>query len=151
MFIFLTEFLSIHSSVLLSAPKKTLPKIFALIVYVIFVLIISFATHTYYPAIIFIFSLMAKLFHSPRDNLQLIGPTIIFMGSVFITIFASSTIKSTFVFSQQVLDQKTKGSSGLFVDTPQTLLVWGMLYYTGLIVFQVWEYTKASQSRMQTK
>ncbi len=151
MFIFLTEFLSIHSSVMLTAPKKTLPKIIALIFYVAFVLIFSVATHTYYPAALFTLSLVAKLFGKPPNYQQLMGTALIFMSSLFITIFATSAIKSAFIFPQQVLEHKAAGSSGLFVDTPQTLLVWGMLYYTGLIVFQIWLYKKGNQTSLKTK
>jgi hypothetical protein len=148
-FIFLTEFLSMHSAVMFSNPKwNLLQKLFLLSVYLIFVLVGSYVTHSFYPGLIFALSLVAKSFYGSNTNqYRLIFPAFIFMGTAFFSVIMASVITIVFPFPAAVLSQKDPNSSGVFVDQPQTLLVWGILYYIGLIAMEIWLLKKTDNTQ----
>lgn len=143
-FVFVTEFLSVHSAIMLSSPKwKFSQKAMLVGFYAFFVLAISLATNTFYPAILFMLSLAAKTFGRPPQNqIQLIWPVVIFMCAVGLSVLFASAVSALFSFPPEVIAQKPAGSSGLFVEQPQSLLLWGILYYGGLVGLDIWQYLR---------
>lgn len=141
-FIFVSEFLSIHSSGMLTSPDKVSRKLPLFCLYLAFVAAFSLMTQTFYPAVIFVLSLVAKLFDKTPNGKALATSLYMFLGTVFLTIFLSPLISAVFDFPQSVLDQAPANTSGLFVEQPQTLLVWGILYYAGLMILQVRAFRK---------
>lgn len=146
-FIFLTEFLSMHSSGMLSGHQRLSQKVLLLGVYLIFVVAWSFATQTFYPAVIFALSLVAKAFDKTPDRASVATSFFMILGTVVVTVLLSPLIVFAFEFPQSVLNQAPANSSGMFVEQPQTLLVWGILYYAGMIFLQIRAHRKTIKLR----
>ena len=145
MAMYIIEFLSIHSSgMLLGAArdkqKKKLNPFLLLGLYTIFVVGFMVVLHCWFIGLYFIGSLCAKIFvfQSVKDNInisQIVFNVINLLFSTFIVMGSASLLKRVFPIPESVLSQRAEGSSGLFVEIPQTLLVWGVLYFSFTIIF----------------
>jgi hypothetical protein len=138
MLIFFVEFLSLHSSAMLGGKKPKMP------FRILYSIIYEFPILTIYIAIIAALGLIfgywqlllffaASLFGKilvPMENWQKMGSQFLFfiLSAIFIIAFAPS-LADLFPFSPDVLAQKMPGSGGLFVEYPQAVLIWGILYY----------------------
>jgi len=139
--LFSIEFLSIHSGGMLAGTPKEhslkkswfhIPiKLFLVSLYSIFVLAFAFAFKNYWVPLFFIFSLVGKVFGNKAKE----SPTnvalsiVLFIGSVFLIVMTASLWESLFPFPAEVFAFKPENTTGMFVEQPQTLLVWGVLYY----------------------
>ncbi|MHC4882703.1 MAG: hypothetical protein ACYTEN_03850 [Planctomycetota bacterium] len=142
---YLIEFLSIHSSGMLfggfkDKKKKWFYRFFLLGIYAIFVFAFMAALHCWFIGIYFFASLCAKIFlsKSVKDNInqsQIAFSCINLLCSTFAVIPLAPLLKKLFPISQSIISEHAGGASGLFVDTPQTLLTWGILYFSLTIVF----------------
>jgi hypothetical protein len=145
MAIYIIEFLSIHSSGMLSADHKSKKKRwfsrFALLgFYAIFTIGFMIGLDCLFIGLYFLLSLCAKLFisQSIKDDIsrsQIAFSVINLIGCTFAVILLAPLLKKVFPVPHSVISQKSEGTSGLFVNTPQTLLAWGVLYFTFIIGF----------------
>jgi len=139
---------------MLSGPTNNRTAFFVILLYSILILGFSVALHTIYPALLFILSLVAKVLipaSTPKrmsrklklDNAPAMQ-TIIFMGSVFLIPLVGIIAAILFPFPDAVYVQKPANSSGLFIDVPQSLLAWGIIYYSALALWQIVLFRKNS-------
>lgn len=160
MLIFLIEFLSIHSSgmaaglrskgvhqgtfayktsVFGSTFARKNPKIMLIAAYFIFVVAFALIFRNWFVPLFFFVSLVAKFYgnKATQDKLNIGIMILLFIGTVFVVLPFSALFQAFFPIPQEILGQKLPGSSGLFVDVPQTLLAWGILYFFLAIVVEV--------------
>lgn len=145
MAIYIIEFLSIHSSGMLLDDhkvkrKKKINRFFLLGFYAIFTIGFMFKLESGFIGLYFLISLCARLFlsQSIKDDIsrsQIAFSICNLIGCTFAVILLAPLLKKMFPIPHSVIAQKSEGTSGLFVNTPQTLLVWGMLYFTFIIGF----------------
>ncbi len=144
---YVIEFLSIHSSGMLfgnfkDKKKKWSYRFFLLGIYAIFVFGFMATLHCWFIGLYFFASLCAKIFlsKSVKDNInqsQIAFSCINLIGSTFMVIPLAPLLKKLFPISQSIISEHAGGASGLFVDTPQTLLTWGILYFSSTVVFNI--------------
>lgn len=147
MAIYFVEFLSIHSSgTLLSEhkdkQKKRFSRFFLFGFYMIFVFGFMASRHCWFIGLGFFLSLCAKVFmsRSVKDDInrtQISFAVINLLCSTFIVIVLASLLKRVFPMPESITSQRFEGTSGLFVDTPQTLLTWGILYFSFTVIFNI--------------
>jgi hypothetical protein len=145
MAVYIIEFLSIHSSGMLLGvrevkQKKKVNRFFLLGLYAVFTIGFMFKLESWFIGLYFLLSLCAKVFmsRSVKDDInksQIAFSAINLIGCTFIVVFLASLLKKAFPIPESVISQRAEGTSGLFVDTPQTLLVWGILYFCVTVVF----------------
>lgn len=152
--IFFIEFLSIHSSGMLSGyhqekkrafehgrPIKEVLKDnphFLIIFYGIFTVAISLFLKVWFLPLYFLASTYIKIHAVSRKDIppeqenknMLILSVLIFLGTTFFVAYTIPVWTNIFPFPDSVLAAKPSNASGVFVDTPQTLLVWGVLYFS---------------------
>lgn len=63
---------------------------------------------------------------------------------------SAGVIQILIPFPEAIYAAKPANSSGTFVDVPQTLLVWGVVYYAALIVWQFFQHTTLSKNEIKT-
>jgi|GEM_PF-1696501 len=147
MFMFVAEFLSIHSTGMMPSINK-FGRFGLMAGYILFALVFSLFLKTPYPALMLILSIAAKSFRRkplPSDLSQgdikdyIFGISLItfVLSTVFVSIF-SSIIAVLVKMPPELISYKPSNTSGIFVDAPQTLLIWGVLYYSILIIVNVW-------------
>lgn len=134
--IFIAEFLSIHSSGMLSgvSNKNIKTKIPLFLFYMIFV--VGLLTTTKSPQIFYflVVSFFTKFFIHRNTSVTeaFVKPFLVLLATAFLVIVASGLLKIIIPIPDHVLMQKPSNISGLFVDVPQTILVWGIIYPIGL-------------------
>jgi len=152
--IFFIEFLSIHSSGMiggLAQEKQRAIKegnsinikirdnaIFFLIFYGIFTVAISAIFKVWFLPLYFIASTYIKISEVTRldlptkqlTNAKFVFIILLFLGTTFLTVYTMSLWTWLFPFPEAVLAARPPNASGIFVETPQTLLVWGVLYFS---------------------
>ena len=57
--------------------------------------------------------------------------------STFIVVFGAKLIAGWFPLPAEVTSARPPGQSGLFIDTPQTLMAWGVLYFMFMTVCEL--------------
>ena len=150
MFIFIAEFLSIHSSAMLTGLKNIRQAYSLTAFYMIFAVAFSVALGTYYPALILILSITAKSILATTPQIRsapsssgithdstIVSTAVIFLSTAFAVGLFGWVIAVFIPFPEAVYASKPANASGIFVDMPQTLLAWGILYYSLLIIWQV--------------
>lgn len=138
MLLFLIEFFSVHSGVVLSSSEPgRLSRLFLLGFYSAFVISLALIFSNPYLPGLFLLSLAAKLFGARATpgrkasfRAWIFFALFLFTAFVVITIAGAYLLDSIFPFPQEIISQKPANSHGLFVDTPQTLVFWGVLYYS---------------------
>jgi hypothetical protein len=159
MMIFVIEFISIHSSGILSGTKnnklkdnnwnwaKMPSKLFLICLYGLFVFASMFALQSWLIGIVFFISLSQKILinrfiEEKERKIQILFPVINLFASVFIAELIGPFLKSSFPISSEISSQWTKGTSGSWVETPQKLLAWGILYFSFTIAFNIFIYIR---------
>lgn len=164
MLIYFVEFLSIHSSGMAfgarkkergdndlrvifhfaaRGPGKNIlqqnPKYTLVFFYAIFVFSLGLIFKNWYVPIYFLISLITKFFEKKalRDNLQIGLPILLFLLSTFVAVFAFPILLKLFPFPPKFSQYRMSGSSGLFVDYPQVLMVWGVTYFLSLSIVEI--------------
>lgn len=149
---YVIEFLSIHSSGMLFADhkdkkKKRYHRFFLLGIYAIFTIGFMILLDCLFIGFYFLLSSCTKIFmsRSVEDDInksQIAFSVINLLCSTFIVVGLASLLKKIFPVPESIISQHAEGTSGLFVDTPQTLLVWGILYFSFTVVFNVMMFFK---------
>ncbi|MGI6271031.1 MAG: hypothetical protein ACOYLD_01630 [Anaerohalosphaeraceae bacterium] len=145
--IYIVEFLSIHSSGMLlqdAQPKrkKEANRLFLFAVYTVFIFGSMFKLRCWFIGLYFFLSLCTKVFLSRcvADDItrsQLAFGCLNFLGCTFIVIILAPVLRNAFPLPQSIAAQHPNHASGLFVDTPQALLTWGILYFLAVLVFNI--------------
>lgn len=144
---YIIEFLSIHSSGMLTGEhkvkhKKRPARFLLLAFYLIFIVGFMALLHCLFIGLYFIGSLCAKVFmsRSVKDDInksQIAFSVINLLCSTFMVVALASLLKKAFPIPESIISQRIEGTSGLFVDTPQTLLMWGILYFSFTVIFNI--------------
>lgn len=167
MLIFLIEFLSVHSSGMAFGVRKREgkggsrqfvlrvkgpgggilqrnPKFTLIGLYSTFVVTFALIFQNWFLPLYFFVSLLAKFFGAKgrTSNLRVGLPLLLFLGTTFFTVFFGGFLAKLFPIPPYVLGERLPGSSGLFVDTPQTFLVWGILYFFLMSISEVFLFAK---------
>jgi hypothetical protein len=150
--IYIIEFLSIHSSGMLlkdhkDTPNKKIYGFFLLGFYAIFTVGFMASLNCWFIGIHFLLSLCTKIFmsRSVTDNInqsQIVFGVINLLCCTFIVVMLASVLKKAFPVPESIASLHVQGTSGLFVDIPQTLLAWGILYFSATVVFNVMMFFK---------
>ncbi len=134
--LFIAEFLSIHSSGMLGgvSNKNIKAKIALFFFYILFVVMLLATTKSPQLFYFLTVSFITKFFihRNTSATEAFVKPFLVLLGTTFFVIFASSIIKIIIPIPDYVLMQKPSNISGLFVEVPQTILVWGIIYPIGL-------------------
>ncbi len=148
--LFIAEFITIHSSAMLSGtPNKEVGrKILLFFFYMAFVFAFSLVSKSknifYFLTVSFFIKFFINKNESNMD--RIVKPIIVFVSSAFLVTFTSGIWKSLIRIPLPVLMQKPDNISGLFVEIPQTILAWGIIYPIGLylISFMNFKYSEYS-------
>jgi len=151
--IFMIEFMSLHSSGMLFGAarearqngKRVMPlkaKITLFIFYNIMVAGIAAATGQWLAALYFFASLVSKAFFSRSiDSQRRMAPVAagiaMLLLSTFVVVFAAPLLSHWFPFPSEVRSARPAGQSGLFIDKPQTLMAWGVMYFSLITICEV--------------
>lgn len=170
---FLVEFLSVHSSgMFINMPhgrddataEKWLSgwsdprigkwlgvrgtKIFILSIYTLLVGIFAAVFKNWFIPGYFFISLTSKIFgrRAIPHKWIIFAQIFIFLGSLVLIGMLSEQIVHFFPLPPEIFVHKPPAASGTFVDNPQTLLVWGVFYFSLLILLEialfVWKFGK---------
>ena len=151
--IFLIEFMGISSGKLLLrgiSPIRKIQEILSFLVFAAFAFGFGIVLRNLYYPTIFIISFAAKSFgnRATPGHSKTASNILIFLVSLAIVFFLFSPKFwiSQFPFPEKVFDSMPDnlkiqrihgGSSGEFIDHPQTLLIWGALYYSLLAALEI--------------
>lgn len=145
--IMIVEFLTLHSSLMLFGYKnggiKTkggknigiLP-IFAAYMLMLYTTSVSLKSYIIFATAAFSFAIKFFIDRQSPDPLRQIKSTVAYMSSIFTVILFSFLLPFLIPLPQEVFLAKPLNTSGLFVDTPQTILVWGILYPIYLVLIE---------------
>jgi membrane protease YdiL (CAAX protease family) len=103
--------------------------------YNVFVITFASMTGQWLAALYFFVSLASKAVYSRSiDAEKRLAPVAagiaMLLLSTFLVVFGAQLLADWFPFPPEVKSARPSGQSGLFVDTPQTLMAWGMIYFT---------------------
>lgn len=152
--VYLFEFLSIHSTMMLMGfatddrPRWRSIPVALVGGYGIFALAIGVGFHTWVAPIFFMVSVISKLAGKPLNEeaqRRAALPIAWLLLWTFVTVPMADFWQSVFPFPEN-LHLKTTGT-GVFVDQPQALLVWGMGYFITLAIVDVYFFRKALRGR----
>lgn len=132
--LFIIEFFSLHSSFLLNSSSKITTKVGLSLIYIFMVAIFSVSSGTIYPALFFIFSIVGKVFQQKAKSENKIAYSLlIFMFATFFVVIFEGAINTLLPAPKELIDMKPEGDGGVFIESPTTVIAWGILYY-GLLV-----------------
>jgi len=151
--IFMIEFMTLHSSGMLfgSAQKAQKEgkrrfglkeKIGLFVFYNLFVVVFAAQTGQWLAAVYFAVSLASKAIYSRSiDAEQRLAPVAagiaMLLLSTFLVVFGAKLIAGWFPLPAEVRAARPSGQSGLFISTPQTLMMWGVLYFMLMTVCEM--------------
>ena len=157
--IFMIEFMSLHSSGMFfgaaQEAEKTGKKIMTLkakiglfAFYNVFVITFASITGQWLAAVYFVISLASKAVYSRSiDAEKRLAPVAagiaMLLLSTFLVVFGAQLLAHWFPFPPEVRAARPSGQSGLFVDTPQTLMTWGMIYFALMTVCELMIFRKS--------
>jgi len=153
------EFLTIHSSGMLSGSYPTLGdgeewggqtdiifkwvkrfafswRFFLFCFYLIFVASLYFTFHNFYALFYFVISLLSKVFaRTPGEESEHIA---FHVGLFLLTMVIVSSLGGIFggVHGGSLMTCNGSKCSGLFIEVPWTILSWGILYYGALAIME---------------
>ena len=135
--IFIIEFLSIHSTAMMIGEahskdkKKNATHLFFL--YLFFTIVLTVIFKNYILPFFFILSTYIKFFmgrYIADSKTYLLISILTFIIPLIIVIIGANLLEYLFPFPQEVLMARPVDAKGLFYDVPQTVLVWGVLYFS---------------------
>lgn len=157
--IFMIEFMSLHSSGMLFGTVRnkkdagnvfTSLKVKAGLITLYSVLIAGFAaaTHQWLAAVYFIVSLIGKAAYSRSIDAQrrlepVAAGIVTLLLSTFVVVFTAPLLAKWFPFSSEVTAARPAGQGGLFIDTPQTLMAWGIIYFSLMTLCEILIFRKS--------
>jgi len=163
--IFMIEFMSLHSSgMFFGAAQKqqagskvmTLKlKLTLFVFYGMFIVVFAAMTGQWLGAVYFLVSLGGKVAYSKSINAEerlkpVAAGIAMLLLSTFTVVFTAGLLKKMFPFPHEVLSARPPGQSGLFIDSPQTLLVWGILYFSLMTLCEILIFRKSHGKATQT-
>ena len=106
--------------------------------FLILALVYSFIINSPQLTLFLIVSILIKAFQKSSNSDSNIATKglALFISSIFLAIPLGIIASRIFPFPKEVILNNPGNMSGLFVDTPQTLLVWGLLYPVGLFLIE---------------
>lgn len=130
------EFLNIHSSTILNLYREKtgkeigpFPKLFLLFIYSIFIIFLSIFSGNIYISIIFFVSLISKVLANKVPTGLNFYQFKLYMATLIIAILGTSLWEYLFSFPQEIYNARPDNITGILVDSPQTLVIWGIFYY----------------------
>ena len=151
--IFVIEFMTLHSSGMFfgsaQKAKQTGKRQFGLrekiglfVFYNLFVVVFAAQTGQWLAAVYFAVSLGSKAVYSRSiDVEERLAPVaagiVMLLLSTFIVVFAAKPIAGWFPIPAEARSARMPGTGGLFVSKPQTLMMWGVLYFLFMTVCDV--------------
>lgn len=142
---YIFEFLGLHSAVMIAGARMSgrgpasfvIPVSLALI-YGGFALVVCRHTGSAIPAFFFGASLCGKVFSAIPSSQRMMISVI---SVLFLILFTFTVIlipfDRLFPFPPGVMALKPANESGLFVDKPQLVLIWGILYFMSLTALEI--------------
>lgn len=156
--IFLIEFMSLHSSGMMMGvtPKagkggrflsSTGGRILLTAFYTLMVGVFAAITGQWMPALYFFVSLVGKAtFGRTIDARKRMAPVAagiaMLLLSTFVVVFSARLLADWFPLPAEVRAARPPDQGGLFVDTPQTLMAWGALYFSLMTFCEVMIYRR---------
>jgi hypothetical protein len=140
--IFVLEFLSLHAGgVLANLPRD--PKRFLYLltipVYGGFSVLAGQLLNSPALPLYFMLSLTAKVLFPRKVSAEYIILNVFLLVATVMGVAVSQSLIGTVVaWPEGVLQQRPANSSGLFIDMPQTLVIWGIVYFGLDSVIKVW-------------
>lgn len=160
--IFMIEFMSLHSSGMFFGAAqeegKTGRKVMSLkakigmfAFYNIFVIAFASMTGQWLAALYFAISLGSKAVYSRSiDAKERLAPVaagiVMLLLSTFLVVFGAQLLADWFPFPSEIRSARPSGQSGLFVDTPQTLMAWGVIYFTLMTFCELMIFRKSAKN-----
>ena len=143
--ILIIEFLNIHSSIMLNLYQerlgreiRPLPKLFLLFIYSIFIVFLGIFSENIYIPIIFFVSMVSKILASKVIPSGLNTYQFkLYLTTLIIAILGASLWEHLFSFPLKVYEARPENITGILVDRPQTLVVWGVSYYLTLGIIEI--------------
>jgi membrane-associated HD superfamily phosphohydrolase len=131
-----------HSSVVIygepTSSSKKVPKTTLFFVYAVFLLPLLFLSNNLWRVVYFLISLFAKFMgHKSTPESKHFVSTFIVFFITFPIIFFSGIWNFLFPLPQEVLINKPQNVQGLVVESPQTFLVWGIVYSIGVAIVEL--------------
>ena len=165
--IFMVEFMSLHSSGMFFGAAQNRQntgkvimtprvKIAMLAFYSLFVIVFASFTGQWLIALYFVVSLVSKAVYSRSiDAKQRLAPVAagiaMLLLSVFLVVFGARLIADWFPFPPDVTSARPSGQSGLFIDTPQTLMAWGVIYFFLITVCEIMIFRKSATNEDRSR
>jgi len=164
--IYMIEFMSLHSSGMFfgaaQKAKKTGKKFMTIKVkiamfafYNIFVIAFASATGQWLAALYFVVSLTSKAFYSRSiDAEQRLAPVAagvaMLVLATFLVVFTAPLLADWFPIPPEVRSARPSGQSGLFINTPQTLMAWGVVYFALMTLCELLIFRKSVKGTGRT-
>ena len=164
--IFMIEFMSLHSSGMFFGAAQEVGKpvnkvmtlkvkITMFVFYNIFVVVFASFTGQWLAALYFAVSLASKAVYSRSiDAAKRLAPVAagiaMLLLSTFLVVFTAPLLADWFPFPSEVKAARPSGQSGLFLDTPQTLMAWGVIYFTLVTLCEIAIFRKAMKKGRST-
>ena len=165
--IFMIEFMTLHSSGMffgaasqVEKPGKKFMTVRVKIAMFVFynLIVLAFASFTgqWLAALYFAVSLGGKaVFSRSIDAERRLAPVAagiaMLLLSTFLVVLGAKLLANWFPFSAEVTSARPSGQSGLFIDTPQTLMAWGVLYFVFMTVCELMIFRKAARATRKTR
>ena len=159
--IFMIEFMSLHSSGMFFGAAhqsgKTDNKVMTLKLkivlfafYSLFVIVFASATRQWLAALYFLMSLTSKAAYSRSiDAEKRLAPVAagiaMLLLSTLLVVIGAEFLVDWFPFPPDVKAAKPPGQSGLFIDTPQTLMAWGLIYFALMSLCELMIFRKTTR------
>lgn len=135
--IFVVEFLSIHSTAMMMggviSKNKKKNATYLFFFYLFFTIVLTVVFKNYILPFFFILSTFIKLFtveYLEVKKVYLFIAVFSFLIPLILVLISAPFLENLFPFPQEVLLAKPKEATGLFVDVPQTILAWGVIYFS---------------------
>ena len=130
-------------------------KLTLFVFYGMFIVVFAAMTGQWLGAVYFLVSLGGKVAYSKSINAEerlkpVAAGIAMLLLSTFTVVFTAGLLKKMFPFPHEVLSARPPGQSGLFIDSPQTLLVWGILYFSLMTLCEILIFRKSHGKATQT-
>jgi hypothetical protein len=70
--------------------------------------------------------------------------------STFVVVFSAPVLADWFPLQPEVTSARPSGQSGLFISTPQTLMAWGVIYFSLMTLCELMIFRKSAKGSGET-
>lgn len=142
--IFVIEFLTMHSSVMLGKRdeieqkgwKAFFGKMFFIILYSLFAIGTGYGTQNWILPLVFFISLVAKVFGKKATKDMTWFPVILLMAAQMLAIFPGQLLQTYAPLETELYDAIMARSSGM-ENIPLFFIIWGVIYYFLFAVVEI--------------